>query len=103
MFELNDDRPIVAYVNAPVKILSFKEVCSPRGCETGILYIGIDHTMEYSEDEEVRFIFENDSATDQIFQIAYIDATYDLIWGAASPSFMLSTIAFVCLTLANLV
>ena len=95
--------PITVYVNAPVSVYSYKEVCSPRGCDTEVLYIGLDHYLEYNEDEEVRFIFENDSATNQIFQVAYIDATYDLIWGAASPSTILSMAAIVFLTLANLV
>ena len=103
MFESNRDKPITAYVNAPSNVYSFKETCTRGSCKTEILFIGLDHYVEYEEDVEVRFIFENDSASDQIFQIAYIDGTYDLIWGAASPSIIISALAYVCLCLAALV
>lgn len=57
-------KPILAYVNAPWKIYSFKEICNINGCETDVLYIGVEHTLNYNENEEIRFIFENDSASD---------------------------------------
>jgi len=67
MFELNDMNPITAYVNAPFEVLSFSEKCVSGSCETEILFIGVDHELVYDPDVEHRFIFDNDSATDEVF------------------------------------
>ena len=68
-----------------------------------MLYIGVDHYMQYSDEIEERWIFENDSATDQVFQVEYLDATRDLIWGEATQSLLLSFTAGVLLALSAIV
>ena len=102
MFELNEMRPITAYVNAPNEVLSFKETCKNGSCETEILYRGVDHYLVYDENIQVRFIFDNDGAENEVFQVAFLDATYDLLNVAASPSLFISAFAFACLSLAYL-
>ena len=102
MFELNGMDPITAYVNTPLEVLCFKESCTSGSCETEVLFKGVDHYQEYNEDVEVRFIFENDSAKDQVFQIAYIGADHDLIYGAATSSLVISTFFATCLSMMAL-
>ena len=94
--------PITAYVNAPNEVLSFKETCTSGSCETEILYRGIDHYLVYDPEVQTRFIFENDGAEEEVFQVAFIGATYDLLHDAATPSFFVSAFALACLSLANL-
>ena len=67
MFEMNRDNPIEVYINTPANVNSFNETCTRGSCETNILYIGYIHKEEYKEDVNVRYIFENDSASDKIF------------------------------------
>ena len=67
LFELNDDNDITAYVNTPVSVNSFREICTDRGCETRELFIGVDHYLTYDPEKEERWIFENDSARDMVF------------------------------------
>ena len=103
IFELNSDNDITAYVNSPWQVSSYKEICSDWFCDTEVLYIGVDHYMQYSDEIEERWIFENDSATDQVFQVEYLDATRDLIWGEATQSLLLSFTAGVLLALSAIV
>ena len=65
-------------MNHPSAILSWIETCTTRVedervCETEVLQQGLDYTINNDEIFTVRFIFENDSAEDLIFQLEYLD------------------------------
>ena len=102
MFDLNNQEPITAYVNAPNEVLSFKETCTLGSCETEILYRGIDHTLVYDPDVQTRFIFENDGAEEEVFQVAFLGATYDLLHDAASLNYIFTAFTLSYLSLVNL-
>ena len=68
-------KQITLYVNHPQQMLSWVETCSTvkdKICETMPLQQGLDYTLVQNPNFEVRYIFENDSPDDQIFQLDYL-------------------------------
>ncbi len=68
-------KQINLYVNHPTQMNSWIEVCQTvrdKLCETTKLQQGFDYQLVNNPNFEVRYIFENDSPDDQIFQLDYM-------------------------------